>query len=327
MDKDMIHVCTVCDSKYLLKGLALYQSLKNTIGEGKFTLHWLCIDLDIYGTLIQELDLPETVLYHLEDLETEQPELLLAKNNPPSKYGDAYSQYCWTLTPFFIHYLLTHVDIDGIDKLIYADSDIFFYQSPQIILDAVGEKAVGIHTHRFTPPYNDDLDVGWYNVGVMVFNNSVEGRAISWFWKNLLLDTSNPFYEKYGTCGDQRYLNLFIPLFGRDKICVFDEDAGILHKAPWCPDGPPNIAFYHFSHFNHDFATDTWRDYNNVDKPEWRPSTYPGLWKVYQDYYEAIKRADGMGMNGASVDAVANLKQVVVKTPTTKIDFSIDIIG
>jgi len=46
----MINFCTLCDRKYLEKGLALYQSLINQCKEG-FRLHWLCIDDETYHIL------------------------------------------------------------------------------------------------------------------------------------------------------------------------------------------------------------------------------------------------------------------------------------
>lgn len=327
----MIHFCTVCDSKYLHKGLALYQSLKNTLGAGNFRLHWLCIDLDLYGTIIQELNLPEIIPCHLEDLERENPILLQARNNPPSNYGDQYSQYCWTLTPFFIDYLLRN---EVSDKLMYVDSDIFFYRSPQLILDLVGEKAVGIHTHRFTPPYKDDVDTGWYNVGVMVFNNTYAGKNIAHTWAGWLLDPTNPYYKTHGSCGDQKYLELYVPLFGIGNVSIFDEDSinngnPIFHKAPWCPTGPDPIIFYHFSHFNFDLATDQWWDHNNREKPEWRPSTTLGLLPLYQDYYNVIKEADKMLYSFAETHLSIKAAEVTAakELPPHTIDFFIDIIG
>lgn len=299
----MMDICTTCDHKYVLKGLALHRSLSLTLGD-QFMLHWLCLDEITYRELLRA-KLPNVLLYNLSEIELRHAELRLAKNNPPSNYGTAWSQYCWTLTPWFINYLLT--GITGIKKLLYADSDIFFYQSPQIIFEVMGNAAVAIHTHRFSGQKEDFTgDNGWYNVGVLAFSNTPTGINISETWKNWLLDTKNRFYKTHGTCGDQKYLELFAPLFGRENICVFDEVCAdptnrkvICHQAPWCTDscGITPVLFYHFSHFVCDVYAGTWRDHINAD-PEWQPAQNPGIRPLYEQYFKEIMQASGLvGMN------------------------------
>lgn len=289
-----MNICTICDHKYLHHGLALYSSLKKTCTNG-FTLHWLCMDSVIHRSL-QKLALSEVVLYSLDVMESIDPDLRKMKNNPASRYGDEHSQYCWALTPYFINYLLETKE----HSLLYCDADIFFYQNPQTIFGVIGSGSVGIHTHRFSGMYQShvkladgigtDIDVGWYNVGVMAFQNNIVSRNISQTWKSWLMKTNHCFYEQYGTCGDQKYLELFVPLFGKDNIYIFDQEGNICHKAPWCTDPcGSDILFYHFSHFNYDLQANTWRDHNNVDKPEWRPADNPAIRPLYEQYFETIK--------------------------------------
>jgi len=218
-----MNFCTIADKDYLTKALAMYQSLCENVED--FTLYFLCIDDETYLKL-DELNLSNIYYFQVPLLEALDNELIKAKNNPQSKYGTKYSQYCWCLTPYFTNFILTHY-IEDSEYLMYVDADIYFYGNPQIILDEMNGKSVGIHTHRFSPPFKE-VDTGWYNCGIVVFKNDFVGIEMSDNWKSWLLNQNNEYFEKYGTCGDQKYLELF------QRFCdvsVFDEN--ILHGAPW----------------------------------------------------------------------------------------------
>lgn len=280
----MINFCTVCDNNYILKGLAMRQSLIETIGSD-FTLHWLCIDEDIYTSLSKK-SITNVILYKLKDFEQTDSELQQAKKNPPSKYGTQYENYCWTLTPYFVNYILRN-HIENGDKLVYVDSDIYFYKSPQIILDVVGDNSIGLHTHRFPSRNRKNSNlVGWYNIGVVVFKKDKVGESASNLWKEWLLNIQNPYYEEYGTCGDQKYAELFEVLFPHNT-CIFDQHSSISHLAPWCPglDNKP-IVFFHFSHFTFDLQKDIWSD--SIER-EWKPTRYEHIVPYYDSYYNTIK--------------------------------------
>ena len=280
-----MNICTTCDFNYIEKGFCLYESL-NRYSED-FTLHWLCLDEKAYEKL-KELNLPKVIPYSLKQLESEDEKLVAAKSNPPSQYGDAHSQYCWSLTPYFVNYVLERLQDN--EKLLYCDSDIYFYDSPEVILQCLENKSVAIHTHRFSGQYDDTISSGWYNVGVMGFKKNVIGLDVSKKWKNWLLEVNHLYYEKYGTCGDQKYLNLFKMLWGDANICVVDEECGILHQAAWCteksntnPDQKP--LFYHFSHFVAE--ADNWRD---SLRGEWNPSSIDYIKTLYVEYFEEHKK-------------------------------------
>lgn len=303
-----MNVCTICDHNYLHRGLAMYSSLQQTMPM-RFTLHWLCMDDVIYEKL-KRLNLSDVVLCRLSDLEDQYPELRQAKNNPPSFHApNSYVQYCWACTPFFIWYLIC---VKELPDVMYADADIFFYFDPHCIFKVMGKKSVGIHTHRFTGTIDQQeklpdgvgtkITAGWYNVGVVAFMNTPQSRGITIMWKNWLLKTDHCFYKDYGSAGDQKYLETFIALFGKDNICVFDTDGDlktntrIVHKAPWCTEdhqiGATEILFYHFSHFNYDLYTNIWRDHNNANEPEWRPATMNGTGVLYERYFQEIQKAE-----------------------------------
>jgi hypothetical protein len=290
----MINFCTVADSRYLLKGLAMYNSLVDTMKGEAFTLHWLCLDDQCYDKLLNirwelrdNIDHALLMIYKLSEFEKGNEDLRQMKANPATMFGDSYSNYCWSLTPWFIDYVLNNQLLATEQWLVYVDSDIVFYQSPMTIIDVMDGNSVGIHTHRFTPPMKD-IDVGWYNVGVMVFRNDWDGKFVADMWKGWLIDTTNPYYKTHGKTGDQKYLELFATR--SDKIRVFDEGTNITHLAPWCAniDHSKAVAFFHFSHFTYDLKADTWSDSLHG---EWNPAREPGIIAYYEAYFEAIKEA------------------------------------
>lgn len=292
-----MHFCTLSDKKYFLQGLALYESLCRH--QKDFRLSWLCLDDDTYEFL-NNAELENIFPVNLAELEANDKNLRKAKNNPASKYGSQYSQYCWALTPYFMHFLLSNDLIFYNEPLMYVDSDIAFYHSPKLIIDAMGDKSIGIHSHRYGSKY-DVLSnpVGEFNVGVVVLRNNATGRSCAEWWKDCLLQPNHRYYKIYGTCGDQKYLDLFEPLFG--DVCVFDQVGSVGYLAPWCVDNvrylnDGNIVykghaqpavFYHFSHFNYDLRQNTWRDSN---KGEWNPTRFAEVKKYYEDYFAGIKK-------------------------------------
>lgn len=291
----MIYACTFCDKKYAVRALMMYYSLLDTCRDD-VTLYWLCLDDETFERVVK-VGFPGIVAVRLSDIE-EEYDLASLKKLPNSEYGDAHSNFCWRLTPIFIHHLLKfYVPVNG--KLLYADSDIFFYHSPQLIFDTMGHKPVGIHTHRFSRPYDDNTATGWYNVGVMVFTNNEVGYKVCNQWRTWMMDVGTELYKKYGTCGDQKWLNLFIPTFGLSNICVFDEEGDCGHMAPWNVSGVGHpqkhyitfkgrkqpVVFFHFSHFRID-ENGKWHDSWHG---EWKPSSDRDIFPYYQDYFEKIQ--------------------------------------
>lgn len=290
----MIYACTICDKNYFAKGLALHHSLYRA-SLTELILYWLCLDDETYERL-HNMDLPGVVLVRVSNMDNYY-DLPAIRKLPNTNWGDEYTNFCWRITPIFINFLLKHF-IPTNAKLIYADSDIYFYHPVQLILDVVGTRSVGIHTHRFSRPFDDNIETGWYNVGVMVFTNNETGNRVSDRWIEWIINPHTDLYKKYGTCGDQKWLNLFIPTFGQDNICVFDEDGDCGHLAPWNCNGVTHprkyyvmykgreqpVVFFHFSHFT--VENGKWRDSFHG---EWNPASDPNVRVYYQQYFETIQ--------------------------------------
>jgi len=224
--------CTLSDINFLPYGLALYNSISNNL-DCDFKLYYLCTDDKCYQKL-KSLKINNIVVIALSDLESKDRKLLAAKNNQPSyeavnvaskTNGQASAvQYFWCLSPYLSWYILDKYDVNDV---LYVDSDVYFFHDINKIYDEIHNKSVGIVRHRI----NYNPAVGEYNVGIVYFKNDLTGYQCAEWWKDCLLTTDHEYYKTHGICGDQKYLELFEPIFGHDKVCVIDKKVG--HLAPW----------------------------------------------------------------------------------------------
>jgi len=237
----MINLCTVSDNNYLLKGLTLYESLKKNSKD--FILHYLCIDEESY-TPLKSFECASLKVYSVDSLIQKDPLLLNLKNSE-------YKYFCWSLASYFSNYLL----LKG-NSITYIDSDIYFHDNIEVILNEIGGRDVGIFRHRQFPlsTYRPE---GLYNVGVVHFKNTQLGISVSNWWTDAVL---NKKYPQLATCGDQKYLDNFPNLCPKDSIYL-DENIG--HGAPWLwqlyefisptkiiwENQEQNLVFTHFSQF------------------------------------------------------------------------------
>lgn len=304
------HVCTVCDSNYFLKAVAMYNSILRQTRNNNIIIFWLCIDADTYR-MVNDLKKTTKALiysYYLPEIEKNNSELINAKNNPASNYGDKYSQYCWTLAPWFTNYILEKLFNDTKDNsgyLFYVDADIFFYDDPLFIIEHMWGKSMAIHSHRFSGPYKPQ-DNGWFNVGVVIFRVDSEAIRISREWKRWLCTTNHEYYKSHGGCGDQKYLELIWEKWP-DSVCIFDNGTDISHLAPWCTDVEfgKRILFYHFSHFVYNLKQQKWQDHIN-EPAEWNPSIKPGIKELYDEYFIYIQHA--ALTTGFKLSIIGNMK-------------------
>lgn len=218
----MMHFCTLFDSNYLNRGLALYESLCNVCDE--FKLYVVTFD-DIAYNKLSELNLLSLIAVRLEDFET--PELLAVK---PTR---TRAEYCWTCGPSVIYHFIEKYQLESCT---YLDADLMFYRTPQILFDEIGDNSVAITDHY--APYN--IPQGRYCVQFMYFRNDEWGmKALKW-WRDSCIDWCYAHFdgEKYG---DQKYLEQFPIKF--QKVHVIEtRGAGI---ASW------NMEQY-------DYNSDTW---------------------------------------------------------------------
>jgi len=301
----MKYLCTLSDKNFLAKGIALQLSLIEHSSE-PFRMYYLAMDQEAFDTL-SELEIKLSPNGHalvpvsLAELEKNQEELRTARNNRP------YNEYCWTLASYFSDYLLNH---ENIDHITYIDSDIYFYADIDIFYKELGEKSVGLVTHRHISRGHRD---GAYNVGVVYFKKDKPGTDCLFWWKDAVL---NKKYPEYFGCGDQKYLEGFEPLIGAQNICIADETYA--HGAPWhyrlfgwddyIEKGTivwggrvQPFVFNHFSRMTYDIATDFIKpttDQYAVHTLNNQVFTIPAVNKLYMDYYLKLKSIHQTYLNG-----------------------------
>lgn len=184
--------CTLFNSNYLTKGLALYRSLEQHCEN--FHLYIFAFDNVTYNVL-KKLNLAGTTVISLKEFEDE--ELLRVKPTRTSV------EYCWTATSSTILYILEKYKVESCT---YVDADIFFYSSPKPIFDELRDKSILLTEHRYSPEYKKKLKfAGKYCVQFITFKNDEYGLAALRWWRERCLEWCYAYYED-GKFGDQFYL-------------------------------------------------------------------------------------------------------------------------
>lgn len=222
------HYVTIFDSKYLLRGLALYDSLcRNT---RNFVLHIIAFDEECYQKLVK-LKLENADVIALEEFEDQE---LLSVKGKRSR-----GEYCWTSTAKSILYILEH---EKCRDCTYLDSDLYFFNDPEILISEIPEeKSVLITEHRYTPEYDQTEVSGKYCVQFMFFKNDPNGRKALHWWKDRCIEWCYAIPED-GKLGDQKYLDDWMDRF--EGVYELQHMGGGI--APW------NIQQYSFYRKNMD---------------------------------------------------------------------------
>lgn len=295
----MKHILTLSDKKYLPFALTMYESLKKHSTD--FKLHYLATDDETYNWL-KERQLENVVVYRLDNMPKEDMDYLRA--NCPMVDENKQSPFHFALAPVFTNYAINHLKLPSV---LYVDADIFWYRDVQEVFNSAKCFDIGLVTHKHQ---GWDAKTGYFNVGIVYFDNSEDGSACVEFWKGVTIRKDHYWYESHGTCGDQKYLELFPRMFP-GSVKVFDIDIG--HGAPWnftrskIKDGnitwnsefvlmkgdvTQPLVFNHFSHFNlysihrknDGFKVDHDGEWGNILPNE-------GVQDCYVKYYVAMMEA------------------------------------
>ena len=217
----MLKFCTLFNTTYLSRGLAMYHSLEQNCPD--FHLYIFAFDAHCYEVL-SNMTLPKVSVISLEEFENEA---LLAV-----KPGRTAQEYCWTSASSTIKYC---IETFNLDHCTYVDADLLFFSNPQILMDGMAEKSVLITEHRYTPCYDQSVKSGIYCVQYMTFKNTEEGMEVLNYWVDSCLEWCFNRFED-GKFGDQKYLDNWTEQFSCVQVCAH-LGAGV---APW------NIQQYNF---------------------------------------------------------------------------------
>jgi len=187
------HFCTLFDSNYLLKGVAMLRTLKEHCPQAH--VHVLCMD-ERTQTLLEALGMTHVSRIPLADVEDEA--LLAAKKDR------SVAEYCWTLSPCLPWYVLQQYP--DIDFITYVDADLLFYSSVQPLFYEIGDASVAIIEHRFTPRLKHLEVNGRFCVEWVSFRRDEEGMACLSRWRDQCIEWCYYRLED-GRLGDQKYLD------------------------------------------------------------------------------------------------------------------------
>ncbi len=218
----MLNFCTLFDSNYLAYGLSMYESLKKNCQN--FHLYIFAFDDKCEETL-KNLALEHVTVISLKEFEDEE----LLKIKPTRSKGE----YCWTCTPSIILYVLKNFSAPSCT---YIDADLYFFSDPKILIEEMGNKAVSIIEHRYTPQYDQSKNSGKYCVQFMTFKNNEEGLEVLKWWRDRCIEWCYGRVED-GKFGDQKYLDDWRVRF--DSVCELQNLGGGV--APW------NVQQYSFT--------------------------------------------------------------------------------
>ncbi len=216
------YFCTLFDSGYLIKGLAMIRSLERFCPGMR--IHVLCMD-EQTKVILEDLQMPFVQCVSLVEVETEA--LLKAKADR------GVAEYCWTLSSGFTWHVMTNNT--DIDLLTYVDADLMFYSDVQPLFDEIGDASIAIIEHRFTPRLKDREVNGRFCVEWVSFRRDEQGLACLTRWRDQCLDWCYYRLED-GKMGDQKYLDEWPERYSKCHI-LMHPGAGI---APW------NYAQYRF---------------------------------------------------------------------------------
>lgn len=146
------------------------------------------------------------------------------------------AEYCWTSTSSVIFYVLNTFDVHSCT---YIDADLYFYSSPQVLLDEIPEnKSVLITEHRYSrfAQIFEQKRAGRFCVQFITFYNTTKSRYILKKWIGQCIEWCFNRYED-GKFGDQKYLDSW-PIEYPEVHILHNMGGGI---APW------NVMQYDFS--------------------------------------------------------------------------------
>lgn len=187
--------CTLFDSNYLDKGLALYHSMRKQIKD--FRLYIFAFD-DSCFEVLSDMRLENVISVPITEIMDDRLQEI--------KEERTRAEFCWTCTPVVIEYVFVRYREE---VCTYIDSDIYFFANPERTLNEIKERncSVGISPHRFERNYlnvEQMFSNGKYCIQFNTFFNDDMGRTVLGDWKKDCLDWCYFRYED-GKYGDQKY--------------------------------------------------------------------------------------------------------------------------
>lgn len=211
--------CTYFDSNYLIRGLALYESLSKNCAP--FVFYVLALDQQVIS-FFKQANFNNIILLEIKDLENFEPKLKILKSERSE------IDFMFSLTPVLIKYV-AQLDTKSLNYVHYVDADIYFYSSFDEYIKLLDNSNVAIvpHRHNFLVS-RFYRKYGIFNVGIVSFKKNISAlKTLDW-WLTSCLEWCHDFPDS-GRYADQGYLNMFPNIQINLKII---ENRGV-NLAPW----------------------------------------------------------------------------------------------
>ena len=211
---EIFNACTLFDSGFLAKGLALFASLKRQ--KKPFRLHVFAMD-DFCADYLEKMNDPDLVV--IRKNEFEDSELLHVKGQRTR------AEYYWTCASSAILYCLEKL---GLARCTYLDADLYFYDAAQKLEARMEDASIGITPHSYAAEYDQSRIHGVYCVQYVTIRNNEKGLSVLRWWRDKCLDWCFARVEA-GKFGDQKYLDDWPERFEGVKVL----DGPGVGLAPW----------------------------------------------------------------------------------------------
>ena len=209
--------CTCFDHNYMVYGLTLFRSLAATGME--FELFVFCLSDEAFE-MLQGID-PRLRLIRLAELENADQELCACRNDR------SHAEYIFTMSPCLPLFLFQK--FPELDMVTYLDSDLYFFESPELLFQELGEKSLYIVEHHFAPGFENDILNGRFNVAFQIYRRTTAGIGCLERWRTQCLQWCFDRCEE-GKFADQKYLDEWPDVWG-DEVVVSSHPGADL--APW----------------------------------------------------------------------------------------------
>jgi hypothetical protein len=179
---------------YLRKALLMYLSLRRWMPRSKYRFY--CYDERSFS-VISSLGLPNLTPIKIEAVESWSG---ISHDLFPDRSA---AEYMFTMTPLVIRHTRQSLPLM---RIVYVDSDYYFYSSPASILEKAKNCDASFVQHGFPPEYAYLAVHGTYNVGWNYFSTSMKATRFINHW---CLRTIEWCYDKIegDKYADQKYLD------------------------------------------------------------------------------------------------------------------------
>lgn len=241
------HFSMILSDENLFKVIPMYTSLCRNCSD--FKLFILCMNQSVYHVL-SKIGFENITLIPIEDMEKSNYDLVVAKSNR------IFHEYCWTLKPIFLYYVMNKYD----DAKYYAhlDADLFFFSNVDYIFNENPNASIFLTHHRNSKEFNHYYELsGLYNTGFVGFKNNNEAKSAMRLWGDRCLKKCSIKYDTLNkTFGDQRYVEEWPEIFKNVHIVnsiganvafwnIKNYKVSKVNNIVYVDDSP--LIFYHFS--------------------------------------------------------------------------------